>query len=208
MPRKFRLDAAGVLHHVIVRGIERRPIFLTIADRRDFFERCGKLFPETGTSCYAWAFLSNHVHLLLRTGKVPLSKVMARLLSGYAARFNRIHKRSGHLFQNRYKSIICQEENYFEELVRYIHLNPIRAQLDLGHQGTEYLSLVRAFALLGRRTCEWQDTVYTLSSSAMLPHTGNSFRKASIKATGTILSEEDWCGAMEDGPRSRNRPCS
>ncbi len=163
MPRKFRLDAAGVLHHVIARGIERRPIFLTVADRRDFFERCGKLFPDSKTSCYAWAFLSNHVHLLLRTGKVPLSKVMARLLSGYAARFNRTHKRSGHLFQNRYKSIICQEEGYFEELVRYIHLNPVRARLA---SDMEELSTYRwsgHSVLLGRRVCEWQDIDYALS---------------------------------------------
>jgi len=163
MPRTFRLDAAGVLNHVIVRGIERRPIFLTLGDRRDFFERCGKLFPDSKTSCYAWAFLSNHVHLLLRTGKVPLSKVMARLLSGYAARFNRTHKRSGHLFQNRYKSIICQEESYFEELVRYIHLNPVRARLA---SDMERLSTYRwsgHSVLLGRRVCEWQDIDYALS---------------------------------------------
>ena len=162
MPRKFRLDAAGVLHHVIVRGIERRPIFLTIADRQDFFERCGRLFSESRTCCYAWAFLSNHVHLLLRTGNAPLSKVMARLLSGYAARFNRTHRRSGHLFQNRYKSIICQEESYFEELVRYIHLNPVRAHLVSDIDGLNAYRWSGHAVLLGRRRCEWQDSAYTL----------------------------------------------
>jgi REP element-mobilizing transposase RayT len=164
MPRKFRLDAAGVLHHVIVRGIERRSIFLTVADRRDFFERCERLFAESATSCYAWAFLSNHVHLLLRTGDVPLSKVMARLLSGYAARFNRTHKRSGHLFQNRYKSIICEEESYFKELVRYIHLNPVRARLVSDLDGLAVYRWSGHSALLGRRPCEWQDCTYTLAS--------------------------------------------
>jgi putative transposase len=164
MPRRFRLDAVGVLHHVVVRGIERRPIFLTAADRRDFFERCERLFIEHKTSCYAWVFLSNHVHLLLRTGQVPLSKVMARLLSGYAARFNRTHKRSGHLFQNRYKSIICQEESYFKELVRYIHLNPVRAHMIADMKGLDAYRWSGHAALLGRRTCEWQDTSYTLSS--------------------------------------------
>jgi len=66
-------------------------------------------------------------HLLLQTGAFPIATVMERLLTGYAGDFNRRHKRHGHLFQNRYKSILCQEEPYFLELVRYIHLNPIRA---------------------------------------------------------------------------------
>ena len=163
MPRRSRLDAPAMLHHVIIRGIERRPVFAGLADRRDFFRRCGDLFPETGTSCYAWALLSNHAHLLLRTGTVPLSRVMARLLSGYAAGFNRRRKRSGHLFQNRYKSIICQEDVYFKDLVRYIHLNPLRARLvpDLSALGTYPWS--GHAPLLSKKNCPWQDTEYALS---------------------------------------------
>ena len=163
MPRRSRLDAPAVLHHVIIRGIEKRPIFGSLADRRDFFRRCGDLFPETGTVCYAWALLTNHVHLLLRTGTVPLSKVMARLLSGYAGSFNRRHNRSGHLFQNRYKSIICQEDAYFKDLVRYIHLNPLRARLvpDLSALGTYPWS--GHAPLLDNKKCPWQETEYALS---------------------------------------------
>ena len=163
MPRKSRLDASGILHHIIIRGIERRPIFTRIADKRDFFERCDALFTESATCCYAWAFLSNHVHLLLRTGEVPLSKIMARLLSGYAVSFNRRHKRSGHLFQNRYKSIICQADSYFKELVRYIHLNPVRAQLVSDIEGLNAYPWSGHHVLLGRRLCAWQDAKYTLS---------------------------------------------
>ena len=163
MPRRSRLDAPAILHHVIIRGIEKRPIFGSLADKRDFFRRCGDLFPETGTVCYAWAFLRNHAHLLLRTGTVPLSTVMARLLSGYAASFNRRHKRSGHLFQNRYKSIVCQEDAYFKDLVRYIHLNPLRARLvpDLSALGTYPWS--GHAPLLNKKKCPWQDTEYALS---------------------------------------------
>jgi putative transposase len=164
MPRKSRLDAPGILHHIIVRGIERRPIFMSAGDRRDFFGRCGTLFAESATRCYAWAFLPNHVHLLLRTGKVPLSKIMARLLSGYAATFNRRHTRSGHLFQNRYKSIICQEDSYFKDLVRYIHLNPVRARLVSDIDGLNTYPWSGHRVLLGRRLCAWQDAKYTLSS--------------------------------------------
>ena len=163
MPRRSRLDAPGILHHVIIRGIERQPIFTGLTDRRDFLKRCGGLFPETRTACYAWALLSDHAHLLLRTGATPLSTVIARLLSGYATSFNRRHKRSGHLFQNRYKSIICQEDVYFKDLVRYIHLNPLRARLVPGLGALATYPWAGHAPLLEKRACPWQDTEYTLS---------------------------------------------
>jgi len=134
MPRQSRIDAPGALHHIIARGIGRRRIFDNDRDRDDFVERLGTAITETRTACYAWALMPNHFHLLVRTGQTPVATVMRRLLTGYAIGYNRRHRRWGHLFQNRYKSILCQEEPYFLELVRYIHLNPLRAGLvkDLG----------------------------------------------------------------------------
>ena len=105
MPRQARLDAPGVLHHIMVRGIERREIFKNDEDRKDFLDRLAKLLPMTETSCYAWVFMPNHAHFLFRTGLAALSAVMRRLLTGYAVGFNRRHKRRGQLFQNRYKSV-------------------------------------------------------------------------------------------------------
>jgi putative transposase len=127
MPRQPRLDIPGLLQHVIVRGIERRHIFLDDRDRQRFVERFGQLLTNTGTDCYAWALIPNHFHLLLRCNRVELSRFMRRLLTGHAVYFNLRHNRSGHLFQNRYKSIVCEEDSYFQELIRYIHLNPLRA---------------------------------------------------------------------------------
>jgi REP element-mobilizing transposase RayT len=135
MPRLARLDAPGVLHHLMIRGIERRNIFWNDEDREDFLNRLSKLLSETGTPCYAWALILNHAHFLFRTGKVLLATLMRRLLTGYAVSFNRRHKRVGHLFQNRYKSIVCQEDAYLRELVRYIHLNPVRAGIVAGLSG-------------------------------------------------------------------------
>jgi len=129
MPRKARIDAPGALHHVIIRGIERRKIFRSDYDRKDFLNRLSALISKTRTECFAWALIPNHAHLLLKTGFVPISTFMSRLLTGYAAWFNKKYRRHGQLFQNRYKSILCQEEPYFKELVRYIHLNPLRAGL-------------------------------------------------------------------------------
>jgi len=88
----------------------------------------GQVAHETETVIYAWALMTNHAHILLRSGLAGLPKFMRRLLTGYAITYNHCHKRHGHLFQNRYKSIVCDEDSYFLELVRYIHLNPLRAR--------------------------------------------------------------------------------
>lgn len=129
MPRSARIDIEGVLQHVMVRGIERRDIFLDDCDRSAFKDRLSQLLVKTRTDCLAWSLLSNHAHLLLRPTKGKLSELMLRLLTGYAVVFNLRHHRCGHLFQNRYKSIVCEEDAYLLELVRYIHLNPLRAGL-------------------------------------------------------------------------------
>lgn len=101
MPRKARIDAPGALQHIIIRGIEKKPIFRDDWDRNRFLERLGKLLFTASTPCYAWVLMPNHVHLLFRTGLMPLATVMKRLLTGYAQYFNRRHMRCGHLFQNR-----------------------------------------------------------------------------------------------------------
>ena len=129
MARMSRLDSPGLLHHIIIRGIERRKIFKDNKDRGDFIKRLSALLPKTKTQCYAWAFMTNHAHFLIRSGTGGISTLMRRLLTGYAVSYNRRHKRHGQLFQNRYKSIICQEDAYLQELVRYIHLNPLRAKI-------------------------------------------------------------------------------
>ncbi|UFS72787.1 transposase [Geomonas sp. RF6] len=102
-------------------------MFRDNADRNDFLTRLVEITSKSQTRCYAWALLPNHFHLLLRTGAIPITASMQRLLTGYAATFNHRHNRHGHLFQNRYKSILCHADTYLLELVRYIHLNPLRA---------------------------------------------------------------------------------
>ena len=172
MPRLARLDAPGVLHHIMIRGIERRKIFLNRKDYEDFMDRLAILLPETKTACYAWVLMPNHAHFLFCTGAVPLAGLMRRLLTGYAINFNHRHKRHGHLFQNRYKSIICQEDTYLRELVRYIHLNPVRAGMvpDLGElNGYAYCG---HSALMGKKNRPWQDVEYVLG------YFGETVRKA------------------------------
>ncbi len=95
MPRGPRLDAPGVLHHVMARGIERRPLFRTDADRDDFVGRLAGLTEAGACTVYAWALLPNHFHLLVRTAQRPLARTMRSLLTGYAGAFNRRHRRRG-----------------------------------------------------------------------------------------------------------------
>jgi putative transposase len=163
MPRKARIDAAGALHHIIVRGIERRKIFSDDQDRYDFLARIGSILEQTRTACYAWALMPNHFHLLLRTGAYPVATVMRRLLTGYAISFNRRYRRHGHLFQNRYKSILCQEDAYFLELVRYIHLNPLRAGLVKDLDELNRYPFCGHCVLLGKHAQNWQHTERVLS---------------------------------------------
>ena len=157
MPRKSRIDAPGALQHVIGRGINRQAIFSEKADYNDFLNRLGSILFTSTTSCYAWALLPNHFHLLLKTGNVPVSRVMQRLLTGYVVTYNRHHLHFGHLFQNRYKSILCQEEPYLLELVRYIHLNPLRANVVSGYKALGRYPYCGHGVILGRSKNDWQD---------------------------------------------------
>jgi putative transposase len=162
MPRQARIDAPGALHHIIVRGINRNIIFADSIDYTFFIKRFGDLLIDSGTHCFAWALIPNHFHLLLRTGTIPIAVLMKRLLTGYAINFNRRHRRAGHLFQNRYKSILCQEDTYLLELVRYIHLNPIRAAIVSDYSSLSKHPYCGHGVILGHAKNEWQDRQYIL----------------------------------------------
>jgi putative transposase len=162
MPRQARLDAPGILHHIMIRGIERRKIFLNSEDYENFLDRMARLLPEAQAACYAWVLMPNHAHFLFCTGKLPIATLMRRLLTGYAVSFNRRHKRNGQLFQNRYKSIICQEDVYLMELVRYIHLNPLRARIVSSIEELNGYAYCGHSVLMGKKKRSWQNVDYVL----------------------------------------------
>jgi REP element-mobilizing transposase RayT len=141
----------------MIRGIEQRRIVDDEQDRRDFVRRLGLLAEETRTPIYAWALMSNHAHLLVCSGSLGLAKFMRRLLTGYAVSYNLRHRRHGHLFQNRYKSIVCDGDSYFTELVRYIHLNPLRIKVVKDLKQLESYPYCGHGTILGRQTNPWQD---------------------------------------------------
>ena len=158
MPRGPRIDAPGILHHVMARGIERREIFRSDGDREELLARLGAICADTGTVVYAWCLMTNHFHLAVRTGAKPLAHAMRRLLTGYAAFFNRRYGRVGHLFQNRYKSIVVDEDRYFLGLVRYIHLNPVRAGIVPSVDALAGCPWTGHAVLLGKEKQPWQET--------------------------------------------------
>jgi len=207
MPRKARIDAPGALHHIIVRGIERRRIFSDDKDRDNFVERLADIITDTETFCFGWALIPNHAHLLLRTGKTSLSTVMRRLLTGYAVSYNRRHRRHGHLFQNRYKSILCQEDTYLLELVRYIHLNALRAKIVEDLKELDKYPYSGHSALMGKVPRDFQDTGYVLNlfgkkvSAARKGYRGylakgvEQGRRPELVGGGLIRSAGGWSAA-------------
>ena len=129
MARRPRLFAPGLLYHVIVRGNQRRKTFRCEEDYKAYLERLERYRAKYRVRIYAYCLMPNHVHLMLETGSTPLAKFMQGLQQSYTQYFNRRYRKVGHLFQGRYKAIICERDKYLLALVRYIHLNAVRAHL-------------------------------------------------------------------------------
>mgnify|MGYP001593866338 CR=1 FL=1 len=175
MPRQARLDVPGALHHIMVRGINKSNIFDDDQDRTRFLERLGDTVTDGQCTVYAWVLMSNHAHVLFKSGKDGISAVMRKLLTWYAQYYNGRHNRTGHLFENRYKSILCDEENYLLALVRYIHLNPIRAGIIKTMEELDCYPWSGHCAVIGKSMYSWMDARHVLSEF------GSSMRKAIVE---------------------------
>lgn len=129
MPRKPRIEYHGAFYHVITRGNQKQKIFKDQGDFQKYFLTLTTYKNRTDCSIYAYVLMSNHVHLLIETKDVPLSKFMQGLNQTYTMHFNRKYRTSGHLFQGRFKAILCDREAYLLGLLKYIHQNPLRAKI-------------------------------------------------------------------------------
>jgi len=123
------MNLVGGLYHVIQRGNNRQPIFLTDRDRHAFLERLARFLPPLACRLHAYCLMDNHLHLLLETRQANLSAFGQRLFASYTLWFNRHHRRVGHVFQGRFKSFLVEQDAYLLQLSRYIHLNPVKARL-------------------------------------------------------------------------------
>lgn len=129
MARKTRLEVEGGLYHVITRGNDRQDIFHDDEDYLKFLSLLTTQKQKAGFFIYAYCLMTNHIHLLIERGQETVGRIMQRVLTGYSQWYNRRYRHIGHVFQGRHKAILCDSDTYLAELVRYIHLNPVRAKM-------------------------------------------------------------------------------
>jgi REP element-mobilizing transposase RayT/transposase-like protein len=191
MPRQARLDAPGTLHHVIARAIDGTALFRDRKDREHLLSRIPSPLKMTGARVLAWAILDNHFHLLILSGQQKISKFMRCLLTGYALYYNRKYHRRGHLFQNRFKSIVCEKEPYLLELVRYIHLNPLRAGLVKSLAELDSYPWSGHAVLIGKMKNDWQERDFVLNQFSPEP-------KKAVQVYHRFLGEGKEQGRRDD----------
>jgi len=163
MARPIRVEYAGAVYHVTARGNERKAIYRDDPDRQRFLETIEEAAARFGVVIHAYCLMPNHYHLLLQTRRANLSASVGWLQTTYSVRFNRRHRRSGHLFQGRFKAHLVEEDAYAGELIKYIHLNPVRPKnkrkpipRDLKGKLARYRwSSHRAYAGLDRKPRPW-----------------------------------------------------
>jgi REP element-mobilizing transposase RayT len=215
MPRQARLDVPGALHHIMVRGIDKTDIFRDDQDRRLFLDRLGLIVSAGDNAVYAWALMRNHVHILFRSGKSGISSTMRKLLTWYAQYFNRRHKRTGHLFENRYKSILCDEDNYLLALVRYIHLNPLRVKVVKTVEELDRYPWTGHRTIIGRAEYSWMNVDAVLSQFSGTRRTAlNEYRRfvregagqgtvKELTGGGLIRSQGGWSQVLSNQRRGK-----
>jgi len=153
MARPLRIEFAGALYHVISRGNERKPIVRDDVDREKRLDWLRRTVETYGWRLHAFVLMTNHEHLFVETPLPNLSAGIQYLGGSYTSYFNRRHRRSGHLFQGRFKGHLIEEQGYFLEVSRYLHLNPVRAKMverPEDYRWSTYRGYVR-----GRRALEW-----------------------------------------------------
>lgn len=129
MARPTRVEVPGALYHILARGNQRRAVFRSRADYETYLARLSHYQERYGFTLYAYVLMPNHIHLLLEPGNMGLAKIMQGLHEAYAFHFNWAHRMVGHVFQGRYKALLCDKDRYLLALVRYLHLNPVRSRL-------------------------------------------------------------------------------
>lgn len=192
------------MHHVILRGIERRRIFVDDSDREDLLARLSRLIPELGFTCFAWALMPNHVHLVLRSGPVRISRLMARVGTGYARRFNARHDRVGHLFQNRFFSRRAGDETDLVGLILYVTRNPMEAGIIQDVTALASFPWCGLGALLGiREPHPFESIPEALSLLGRNPREARRALLIRLGDPGAAAEEKQWEEARTSVPSAR-----
>ncbi|MEA3306302.1 MAG: transposase, partial [Elusimicrobiota bacterium] len=160
----------------------------------DFLMRLKIALNKTDCKCLAFCLMPNHFHLLILRGERPLAELMRRLMTGYAVSFNLRYKRAGHLFQNRYKAILCDKEEYFKELIAYIHLNPLRAAIVDNFEGLQKYKWCGHGNLIGRYKSDFMERDYVLSHFGKSENSAEQNYKNFIKERNGKYKRGAYCG--------------
>ncbi len=129
MARKPRIEFPGGLYHIITRGNRREKVFLDDTDYKRYLDLLSHYHKRYNFLLYAYVLMPNHIHLLIEQNETPISKIMQGINQSYTQYFNKRYKKVGHLFQGRYKALLCDKDGYLLAIIRYIHLNPVRARI-------------------------------------------------------------------------------
>jgi len=221
MARPLRIEFADALYHVTSRGNDRRAIFNDDFDRTMYLGFLAEAVKRFGWSVTAWVLMTNHFHLVIQTPEPNLSRGMHWLNSSYVGWFNRRHRRSGHLFEGRFKSFLIEKERYFRRVLRYVVLNPVRAKMVARPEDHPWSSY-RATAGL-EAAPEWLDvgavhdlyehdrsTAEALYGEFVCARVGSQERLWDEVTGGIFLGEPEWAQMMrkqvESKPRSTDHP--
>lgn len=203
MPRKARIIVPGAFHHIMARGIDGRSLFLDDEDHLRFIDLLHERLKLDGHRLYAWALLTNHYHLLIRVSDHPFSEMMRRINSRYARYYSKKYQRRGYLFQDRYKSIVTQDQKYVEEIIRYIHLNPIRSGLCKNLKTLKVFPWSGHRAIMGRITFEDKKTIQEILRR--FGKNDQEARKAYVRFLEAGLAGTGEYGEIVDALRKNNR---
>jgi len=187
MARKPRIHVSGGLYHVMLRGNGGQDIFFAPADRHQLFFLIQEGVERFGHRVHAFCLMDNHIHLAIQVADIPLSKIMQNLSFRYTRWINIRYQRMGHLFQGRYKALLVEEDSYLLELVRYIHLNPVRSGL---------VARAEDYAWSGHRAYLGEENAPWLTSDSVLAHFGNS----------VDIARSRYDSFVKDGAGEKYRP--
>jgi len=194
MSRPLRLEYPGAVWHVTSRGNERRGIFRDDEDRTQLLGMLARVVAMFRWKLHAYVLMGNHYHLLVETPEPNLSRGMRQLNGLYTQRFNRRHKRAGHLLQGRFKGILVERESHLLELARYVVLNPVRAGLVRAAREWPWSSY-RATAGIAKEP-EWLETAATLEHFGASKGRSRAAYRVFV-AEGMASGYEPW-GAVRD----------
>lgn len=198
MPRPPRIHVDGGFYHVILRGNHREAIFFSHSDRDRFAALVAEVIERFRMRVHAYCWMTNHVHMLMQVSDAPLGRAMMRIASRYARTTQKHRPTTGHLFERRYRAILVDADSYLLELIRYIHLNPVRAGMTADPADYQW-SGRRAY--IGLQSTPWLTTDFALSLFAReLTQAREAYRRFVLAGVGQPPDQE-LSGGRSDEPR-------